>query len=217
MSQRRSRSCARFPFPAVIVNKEHIAHLKKQDPVLRAIIGRINLPEQKPRPDRFRALVRAIIGQQLSGKAARAIMKRFEALFAGKKFPGPKDILAMPSSKMRNAGLSNMKASYLKDLSRKTLDGSVNLKTIHALGDEDIIAHLVQVKGIGRWTAEMFLMFSLNREDVFSYGDLGLRNAMKAAYKLRAHPSRRTAEKIASKWKPYRTLASRYLWASLEK
>lgn len=109
-----------------------------------------------------------------------------------------------------------MKASFIKDLARKIIDGTVDFKKMDAWSDEEVIEHLVRVKGIGRWTAEMFLMFSLRREDVFSYGDLGLRNAMQKIYKMKKHPTPRQAEKISEKWRPYRTLASRYLWASLE-
>jgi DNA-3-methyladenine glycosylase II len=160
--------------------------------------------------------VEAIINQQLSGKAADTIFKRFVALFPGKKFPTPKDVLAMPTAKMRKCGLSKMKVSFLKDLSKKILDGTVNFRKMPAWTDEEVIEHLTEVKGIGRWTAEMFLMFSLGREDVFSYGDLGLRNAMQKLYKLKAHPTPKQAEKIVAAWKPYRSLASRYLWANVD-
>ena len=122
----------------------------------------------------------------------------------------------MPKAKLRKVGLSGMKVEFMKDLSRKVLDGAVDFKKMKTWSDEEVIEHLVQVKGIGRWTAEMFLMFSLGREDIFSYGDLGLRNAMRKLYNLRKHPSPKQAEKISSAWKPYRSYASRYLWASLE-
>jgi DNA-3-methyladenine glycosylase II len=192
------------------------AHLRRSDPVLGAVIKKRKLSPQKRRTNHFRSLVVAIVNQQLSGKAADTILGRFEALFPGKKFPLPEDVLKMPVPKMRKAGLSKMKVSFLKDLSRAIIKGSVDFKKMRKLSDEEVIEHLTSVKGIGRWTAEMFLMFSLNREDVFSYGDLGLRNAIKKLYKLRAHPTKAQAEKISLKWKPYRTLASRYLWASLD-
>ncbi len=193
-----------------------IAYLGKSDPVLRAAIKKIKLPHREPRANYFESLVTAIVNQQLSGKAAATILARFAALFPRKKFPTPKDVLKMPAAKMRKAGLSGMKISFLKDLSGKVLDGSIDLKKIYTWGDEEVIEHLVSVKGIGRWTAEMFLMFSLGREDVFSYGDLGLRNAIKKLYKMKKHPTPRQAERISGKWKPYRSLASRYLWASLD-
>ncbi len=202
---------------------KRLAHLRR-DRFLRKIIDRAKrrtiLDEKNSRPDHFKALVVAIVNQQLSGKAAATILKRFVALFpsggARKKFPTATQVLAMPVAKMRKAGLSKMKASFLKDLSRNVLDGTVNFQKMKLWSDEEVIEHLTRVKGIGRWTAEMFLMFSLKREDVFSYGDLGLRNAMKKIYGLRNHPTPRQAEKISRAWSPYRTLASRYLWASLE-
>jgi DNA-3-methyladenine glycosylase II len=197
-------------------------HLAKSDPILAAVIKKVAQlehawnPRGAPRPNHFKALIVAIINQQLSGKAADTIQKRFEKLFAPKRFPKPEDVLRMPTARLRKVGLSGMKVSFMKDLSKKVLDGTVDFKAMKKWSDEEVIEHLVQVKGIGRWTAEMFLMFSLGRDDIFSYGDLGLRNAMQKLYKLRAHPTPAQAQKIAAKWSPYRTLASRYLWKSLE-
>jgi len=202
-----------------MAHSKHIKHLRKSDPILRRVIDRLPPPDHawnKGRENHFQSLVVAIVNQQLSGKAADTILKRFIALFPRKKFPTPKDVLAMPTPKMRKAGLSKMKVSFLKDLSRKILNGTVNFKKMPRWSDEEVIEHLTEVKGIGRWTAEMFLMFSLGREDVFSYGDLGLRNAIQRIYKMKKHPTPRQAEKIAALWKPYRTLASRYLWASID-
>jgi len=206
---------------------KRIAHLRKNDPILGDVIKKLgihkfveeaNYFKLPKRPDHFRALVRAIIGQQLSTKAAATIADRFIKLFSpgGKKFPSPKDVLAIPAAKMRKAGLSRMKVSFIKDLSGKVLDKTVDLKKIHEWTDEEVIEHLVRVKGIGIWTAEMFLLFSLRREDIFSYGDLGLRNAIQKIYKLKNPPTLAQAEKITAKWKPYRSLGSRYLWASLD-
>jgi DNA-3-methyladenine glycosylase II len=196
-----------------------VAHLRR-DRVLKKVIDQLakvgHVWDVKGRPDHFRSLVVAIVNQQLSGKAADTILKRFVALFPGGKFPTPEQVLKMPVAKMRKAGLSRMKVNFLKDLSRKVLDGTVDFKKMPRWTDEEVIAHLTQVKGIGRWTAEMFLMFSLGRDDVFSYGDLGLRNAMQKLYGLKKHPTPAQAEKIAAQWRPYRTLASRYLWASLD-
>jgi len=199
-------------------HKKKIAHLAKNDPVLGRAIQKIKLRSWPQRENYFESLVIAIANQQLSGKAAATILGRFRALFpnGAKKFPTPRQVLAMPAQKMRRAGLSKMKVSFLKDLSKKFLDGTVDVKKFGAWTDEEVIEHLTEVKGIGRWTAEMFLMFSLGREDVFSYGDLGLRNAMRKLYGLRKHPSPAQAEKISSKWRPYRTLASLYLWASVD-
>jgi len=193
-----------------------IAHLKKGDPILRTIIEGIKLREITVTRGPFEALVEAIVSQQLSIKAADTIFNRFVALTSGKKFPTPREIIKMPTAKMRKCGLSGMKVKFIKDLAKKTLDGSLNFKTIDTLSDEEVIEHLTSVKGIGRWTAEMFLIFSLRRDDVFSYGDLGLRNALKKIYKMRKPPTPAQAEKITARWKPYRSLGSRYLWASLD-
>jgi DNA-3-methyladenine glycosylase II len=218
---------------SAMAHEEKIKHLRR-DRTLRKIIDRAKQLEhtwkEGSRPNHFKSLVRAIVNQQLSSKAADTIFKRFEALFAGapsdrkplrknsssKKFPTPEQVLKMPTAKLRKVGLSGMKVEFVKDLSRKILDGTVDFRAMKKWSDEEVIEHLVRVKGIGRWTAEMFLMFSLGRDDVFSYGDLALRKAMQRLYGLRANPTPKQAEKISAAWKPYRTLASRYLWRSLE-
>jgi DNA-3-methyladenine glycosylase II len=193
-----------------------IAHLKKSDPILKVIIEGIKLREITVTRGPFEALVEAIVSQQLSIKAADTIFARFVALTPGKKFPTPREILKAPAAKMRKCGLSGMKVKFIKDLAKKTLDGTLNFKTIDRLSDEEVIEHLMGVKGIGRWTAEMFLIFSLKRDDVFSYGDLGLRNALQKIYKMKKPPTLAQAEKITARWKPYRSLGARYLWASLD-
>lgn len=197
-------------------HQKKIAHLKKSDPRLKVIIEGIKLREIAVTRGPFEALVEAIVSQQLSIKAADTIFKRFVALTPGRKFPTPREIVKMPAAKMRKCGLSRMKVSFIKDLARKTLDGSLNFKKMEVMSDEEVIEHLTKVKGIGRWTAEMFLIFSLRRDDVFSYGDLGLRNALQRAYKMKKPPTPARAEKITAKWKPYRSLGSRYLWASID-
>jgi DNA-3-methyladenine glycosylase II len=203
----------------MMTHQQKILHLRR-DPALRKAIDKIERLEHawdpKSRPNHFRSLVVAIANQQLSGKAADTILKRFVTLFHPKKFPTPQEVLTMSTAKMRKVGLSRMKVSFLKDLSKKILNKTVDFKKMDQWTDEEVIEHLVRVKGIGVWTAEMFLMFSLGREDVFSYGDLGLRNAMQKLYKMKQHPTPRQAEKISAKWKPYRTLASLYLWASVD-
>jgi DNA-3-methyladenine glycosylase II len=193
-----------------------IAHLKKNDPILKVIIEGVKLRELTIARGPFEALVEAIVSQQLSIKAADTIFKRFVALTPGKKFPTPRQIIKMPTAKMRKCGLSRMKVSFIKDLAKKTLDGTLDFKHMDAMSDEEVVEHLVRVKGIGQWTAEMFLIFSLGRDDIFSYGDLGLRNALQRIYKMRKPPTPRQAEKITAKWKPYRSLGSRYLWASID-
>ena len=198
------------------------AHLKSADPILGAAIAALISAEKgleeecKKQRNHFKALVVAIVNQQLSGKAAATILGRFVALCPGKKFPKPEDVLAMPPAKMRKAGFSKMKVSFLKDLAWHVINKEIDFRKMSRMTDEEVIEHLVRVKGIGRWTAEMFLIFSLGRDDVFSYGDLGLRNAIRNLYKLKNHPTPTQAEKISSVWKPYRSLASRYLWASLD-
>jgi DNA-3-methyladenine glycosylase II len=199
-----------------IAHHKKIAHLKKSDPTLKVIIEGVKLREITITRGPFEALVEAIVSQQLSVKAADTIFKRFVALTPGRKFPTPREILKMPTAKMRKCGLSGMKVKFIKDLAKKTLDGSLNFKTIGRLSDEEVIEHLTSVKGIGRWTAEMFLIFSLKRDDVFSYGDLGLRNALQKIYKMKKPPTLARAEKITAQWKPYRSLGARYLWAALD-
>lgn len=206
--------------------KKQLAYLRRGDPVLGAVTKKVPIPAYRSRRDYFADLVRMIANQQLSGKAAETILGRFVMLFQkpgsqkprsrSKKFPTPQEVLAMPAARIRKAGLSRAKVAFIKDLAKKTLDGTLDLKRINRWPDEKVTEHLIEVKGIGKWTAEMFLMFSLKREDVFSYGDLGLRNAIKKLYGLRAHPTPRQAEKISAAWKPYRTLACLYLWASID-
>lgn len=189
-------------------------HLSKVDTKLGELIKVVNLPVQrKSRRTHFEALVEAIVSQQLSVKAADTIFFRFVALFG--KFPKPEQILKMKDSKLREVGLSYQKISYIKDLATKVLSKDLKLNTLSRLDNEAVINELVKVKGIGRWTAEMFLMFSLLRPDVFSSGDLGLRNAIIKLYKLKKPPTEKQLERITKKWSPHRTTASRYLWKSL--
>lgn len=194
--------------------KQAIRHLKKVDPVLARAIANIELVPARKSANHFRSLVEAIVSQQLSVKAADTIFLRFVALF-GKKFPKPSEVLKISPAKMRKAGLSQAKVIFIKDLAKRIESGQLKFRHLQKKTDEEIIVSLIQVKGIGQWTAEMFLMFALARPDIFSYGDLGLRNAMQKLYKLKTHPTPKQAEKISAKWKPHRTLASRYLWASL--
>lgn len=193
-----------------------MAHLAGRDPVLRRVMRHVKPPPSHRETDHFRSLVVAIINQQLSGKAADTITRRFVELFPDKKFPAPEDVIRTGTAKMRSAGLSGMKVKFIKGLAKSVVRGNLDFRALRRAPDEEVIERLTAVKGIGRWTAEMFLMFSLGRDDVFSYGDLGLRNAMQKLYKLKKPPTPRQAQKISAPWKPYRTLASRYLWASLE-
>jgi DNA-3-methyladenine glycosylase II len=192
-------------------------HLRRVDPILGKVIARIPTPQtKKRRGNYFKSLVEAIISQQLSNKAADTIIIRFRKLFHQSGFPTPQQVLRMPTEKIRSAGLSYGKISYIKDLAKAMETRQLNIRQLHRLSDEEVIAHLTQIKGIGRWTAEMFLMFSLDRPDVFSHGDLGLRNAIHKLYGFKKPPTVKQIEKIVLKWQPHRTLASRYLWRSLD-
>ena len=162
----------------------------------------------------FLALARSIVFQQLSGKAAGTIFARFLALYPGGE-PTPSDILATSDEQLRSVGLSRQKIGYLKDLSDRVVRGDLPLDHVDQLADEDLIAHLVQVKGIGKWTAQMFLMFKLGRPDVLPDLDLGIQNAIKRAYRKRKVAPKDVA-KIGAKWSPYSSIACWYLWRSLD-
>lgn len=164
----------------------------------------------------FQSLAEAIIYQQLSGKAADTILKRFTALFPNKKFPAPEDVLKIKTEKLRAAGLSGQKANYLKDLAAKFKDGTINPKLFKRMSDQEIVAHVVAVKGIGEWTAQMFLMFTLHRPDVLPTGDLGIQKGFQRLFKLRAKPSPARMERLARPWAGHRTLACMYLWRLLD-
>lgn len=199
------------------MSKQAITHFKKQDPVLYAFAQRYGPIEMtKNKRSHFEALVEAVVSQQLSVKASDTIFKRFVALFPGKKFPTAEMILEITPETMRSVGISYSKAKYILDLAQKVHTKDLKLSRLGKLGNEEVIGELTKVKGIGRWTAEMFLMFSLCREDVFSLGDLGLKNAIKKLYKLKAHPTEKHMQKLLKQWSPYKTYAARYLWKSLD-
>lgn len=167
---------------------------------------------RKHTKDPFQALCESIIYQQLSGKAAGTILKRFIALFSNTKFPTPEQVLKIKTEKLRAAGLSGQKASYLKDLAAKFKDGTINPKLFKKMSDQEIIAHVVAVKGIGEWTAHMFLMFTLSRPDVLPVGDLGIQKGFQKLFRLRAKPGPAHMERLARNWAGHRTLACMYLW-----
>jgi len=166
------------------------------------------------RPDPFQALLRAIVGQQLSTKAARSIWERV-AETLGSETPTPAEVLAHDPEKLRGAGLSRSKVAFMRDLAERVEDGRLDLAALKELSDEDVIAALIEVKGIGQWTAEMFLMFHLARPDVLSTGDLGIRRAIETAYGLDDLPGPEDMQRLAEPWRPHRTLACLYLWRSL--
>ena len=204
-----------------------VQHLREADPVLRGLIdamGPDGLGDEDrrgsrpPRPpaDHYGALVRSIVGQQLSTKAARAIYTRLTEFFGGHT-PSPAEVLAADPDEMRAAaGLSHAKVGFLRSLAEHVLDGSLELERLDQLPDEEVIAELVAVKGLGEWTSHMFLMFHLQRPDVLAVGDLGIRRAVMLAYGLPALPSPSELAELGEPWRPYRTLACLYLWRSLD-
>ncbi len=197
-----------------MANHEAIGFLK-QDPNLTKIIEYVGDYQIKKRNNHFAVLVESIISQQLASAAAEAIFTRFKKIYP--KFPTASQILKTKDAKLRSAGLSNMKIEYLKDLAQKIEGGKLKMRSLSKLTDEEIVEHLTQVKGIGRWTAEMFLIFSLGREDVLPTGDLGLRKSIQMAFSMSELPKPKEVEKIGMRWKPYRSVATWYLWKSLQK
>ena len=190
--------------------------LMRRDPVIATLIrqhGECGLASAQ-RTDPFHALLHAIIAQQLSTKAARTIEGRFSALFAGN--PTPAAVSRVSDEQLRAVGFSGQKVRYVRDLCGRILDRSLQLHALDAMTDDDVIQALTSVKGIGRWTAEMFLMFRLHRPDVLPVGDLGIVKAVQRAYKLRTLPSPERLTKIGETWRPYRSVACWYLWASLQ-
>ncbi|MBA3866637.1 MAG: DNA-3-methyladenine glycosylase 2 family protein [Solirubrobacterales bacterium] len=197
--------------------------LAASDPTMATLIerlGEIDLPtrlarrsEEKP-ADAYGALLRGIVGQQLSTKAARTIYLRVLDLFGGQT-PSPEQLLEVSEADLRGAGLSGRKVEYVSDLAGHVISGELELERLGELGDEEAIAEISAVRGLGRWTAEMFLMFHLQRPDVLSGGDLGIRKAIQIEYGLAAMPTPTEVERIGAPWRPHRSLAALYLWESL--
>lgn len=192
--------------------------LMRRDPVLGAVIKAIGpcLMAERQRRDHLSALAGSIVSQQLSTKAAATIFGRFVALFPeGQPLSAPA-VLALEDDAMRGAGLSGQKVRYMRDLCGRIVDGRLNLDEIESLDDEAVIERLTEVKGFGRWTAEMFLMFRLHRPDVLPVDDLGIVNAVQRLYNLRKRPDAKKLNRLGEAWKPYRSVASWYLWQSLQ-
>jgi DNA-3-methyladenine glycosylase II len=194
-----------------------VRYLKRIDPVLARVIEIVGPCRIQLRTEgtHFQALTRAIVFQQLSGKAAGTILSRFNALYPGNS-PTPDAVLATSDEQMRAVGLSRQKIGYLRDLSSKVHTGQLPLDAVEHMEDDDLIEHLVQVKGIGRWTAQMFLMFRLGRPDVLPDLDLGVQNAIRRAYRMRKRPTPKQVKRIGAKWSPHSSVACWYLWRSLE-
>jgi DNA-3-methyladenine glycosylase II len=192
----------------------------KADPVMERLIEehgelvRRDLKRERP-GDAYGALLRSIVGQQLSTKAASTIYGRMLDLFGGHA-PTPKQLLKADPDKIRAAGLSRPKIAYLRDLAQHVEEGTLELERLPDLPDEEVAAQLTAIKGLGQWTADMFLMFHLGRPDVLPVGDQGIRRAVKVEYRLRKFPDPKRLEKIAKPWRPHRTLACLYLWSSLD-
>jgi len=196
-----------------------MAHLASADKVMAGLIAEIGpmsierRRRGRPKGDAYGALLRAIVGQQLSVKAAATIFDRVLALFGG-RMPTARELIEADETELRGAGLSGRKVEYLKDLAMKVESGELELDRLDQLTDEEIVAELTAVRGLGVWTAHMFLIFHMERPDVLPVGDLGVRNAVSAAYGLDEPPTPEEMERLAAPWRPHRTLASLYLWES---
>ena len=194
--------------------RQAINHLKKSDPVLRAIIERVGPCRMEFGEPVFHSLAEAIVYQQLNGKAAVTIFKRFAAL-AGEPLTA-EGIAKLTAEQMRSVGLSKQKSSYLRDMAERAIRGELSFARLPEMTDEEVIKHLTQVKGVGVWTAHMFLIFTLKKENILPTGDFGIRMAMKKHYHKRKLPNPVQMEKIARPWEPYRSIACWYLWRSLD-
>jgi DNA-3-methyladenine glycosylase II len=195
-------------------------HLRKVDPVMRQLVDELGPLDDEARrrgrpADAYGALLRSIVGQQLSTKAARSIYGRVTELFGGRT-PAPEELLAADPEKIRAAGLSRPKVAYLQSLAEHVLSGELELDRLDELSDEEIAAELTAVKGLGQWSADMFLIFHLRRPDVLPVGDLGIRRAAERVYGLPGLPGASELERIAHPWRPYRSFGSLYLWRSLD-
>lgn len=194
--------------------KKAIKFLKK-DPKFAKIILQVGEYNVKITKNRYRSLVEAIIAQQLSGSAAESILNRFRKLYKS-NFPKPIEVLQTADTKLRKVGLSKMKVIYIKELSKKIESRHLNMRNFSSMEDEQIIEHLTNVKGIGRWTAEMFLIFSMGRWDILPVGDLGLKKGIQLMFSLNELPTEEKIRKVADSWRPYRTVATWYIWKSLK-
>lgn len=192
-----------------------VRHLRRRDPIMRRLIDQVGPFTLRPERDRFFLLVRSILSQQISSGAARSIRLRLEQRLAPESIC-PDALIRLGPTELRAVGLSLQKTTYVLDLAQKARDGTVELRGIGRCSDEVVIERLTQVKGIGRWTAQMFLIFALGRLDVFPEDDLGVRSAMRNLYGLAELPDKSTSRTIAEAWRPYASVASWYCWRSLD-
>lgn len=204
-----------YPRSTLFQMRTAIRHLKTCDPVLGALIERVGPYRIEFREPSFETLVRSIVFQQLSGKVARVIYGRLASVLPDGRVT-PEGVLGLRFERMRRLGLSRQKTVYIRDLARHTVKGKVTFEQLPGFPDEDVITHLTAVKGIGEWTAQMFLIFALRRHNVLPTGDLGIRSAIKKAYGLAELPKPHEVEELARGWHPYCTVASWYLWRSLD-
>ena len=193
-----------------------LQHLRRVDDKLAALIEQHGHPTLAPTTDAVRSLARAIVSQQLSGKAADTIWGRFVALYPGGRFPRPAAIVATPDAALRGAGLSGAKTAAIKDLARHVVERKLVPRRLPALTDEEVAALLLPVRGIGPWSVHMFLMFALARPDVLPVGDLGIRKGMQRHFGLRKLPDADRMTRLATPWRPYRSVAAWYMWRLLE-
>ena len=184
----------------------------RKDIYFAPLIKKYGRPPEREHRTVFQSLVRSIIYQQVTGKAAAAIMARFVALYPGEAFPSPLHVRDTSIETLRSAGLSGQKAAYIKDLAEKCTDGTIDEALLPTMTNDEVIEHLVRVKGIGEWTAHMFLITTLERLDVLPVGDLGIQKGFKALYKLRQLPTPKKMEQLARPWRPFASIASWYLW-----
>ena len=186
--------------------------LSNADQRMGKLIEKFGPPNFNLMNNYYESLVRSIVYQQLSGKAASIIYERFLDLFVFDIYPKPKDVLEVSIETLRSSGLSYQKVNYIRDLSEKWQDGTMNLTDIDSMTDEEISSELIKVKGIGQWTADMFLMFTLGRPDVFPFGDLGIQKGVMNLTNMNRLPTQKEMERKTKKWQPYRTVAAWYLW-----
>jgi 3-methyladenine DNA glycosylase/8-oxoguanine DNA glycosylase len=208
---------AAFEYLAAMSHRRAVTHLRKVDTRLAAVIDQVGRCTfaASDHVEHFTAITRSIVFQQLSGKAATTIYNRFAALFPDDT-PNAITLLELADEQLRSVGLSRQKTGYLRDLAQRVKSGELPIDKLHELPDDEIIDALVAVKGIGRWTAQMFLMFRLGRPDVLPDLDLGIQKAIQRAYRMRKLPTPKRVSEIGAKWAPYRTIASWYLWRSLD-
>jgi DNA-3-methyladenine glycosylase II len=189
-----------------------ISHLREKDPEIVTLLNHFKIDDLKLEKNYFKSLTRSILYQQLSGKAAKTISNRFISLYPNKSYPLPQDVLNTKHEILRSVGISNAKAYYIKNIAEAFTNDTINHKNFHALSDTEIMDQLISIKGVGPWTIQMFLMFTLNRLDVFPTGDLGVQKGFKIYFKLKELPSAKEMLLRSELWRPYRTIMSIYFW-----